>query len=163
LWDTRNRILAKEDFNDDRKDAGELGAGHTVTALYEIVPSGVKGDVPSVDPLKYQTTSIKPEAASNDEIMTLKLRYKPIKEDASRLISVAVKDSKIKLEKTSDNFRFSAAVAGYGMILRDSKFKNALTLKDVIRIARGSLGKDSEGYRKDFLSMAETTVLLMNQ
>jgi Ca-activated chloride channel family protein len=158
-----NRILAKEDFNDDRKDAGELGAGHTVTALYEIVPSGVKGDVPSVDPLKYQTTSIKPEAASNDEIMTLKLRYKPIKEDASRLISVAVKDSKIKLEKTSDNFRFSAAVAGYGMILRDSKFKNALTLKDVIRIARGSLGKDSEGYRKDFLSMAETTVLLMNQ
>jgi Ca-activated chloride channel family protein len=158
-----NRILAKEDFNDDKKDAGELGAGHTVTALYEIVPAGTKGDAPSVDPLKYQTTSVKPDAARSDEIMTLKLRYKPIKEDTSRLITVPVKDSGMKLEKTSDNFRFSAAVAGYGMILRDSKFKNALTLKDVVRLAKGSLGKDSEGYRKDFVSMVETTALLMNQ
>ena len=156
-----NRMMAKEDFNDDKKDAGELGAGHTVTALYEIVPAGAKGGARTTDPLKYQYNVVKPDAAKTSEIMTVKLRYKPIKEDKSKLIVIPVKDTGLAIGKTSDNFRFSAAVAGYGMILRDSQFKKDLSLKDVLKMAKGSVGKDEEGYRKEFISMVETTGLLL--
>ncbi|HOO71507.1 MAG TPA: von Willebrand factor type A domain-containing protein [Spirochaetota bacterium] len=154
-----NRILAKEDFNNDKKDAGELGAGHTVTALYEIVPAGSKEKINEADGLKYQQTQVTKNASSG-EIMTVKLRYKQPKSDTSILIAVPVRDAPVKLEKSSDNFRFSAAVAGFGMLLRDSQFKKDLTFSDVLTLARASKGKDAEGYRAEFISLVETCALL---
>ncbi len=155
-----NRLLAKEDFDDDLKDAGELGAGHTVTALYEIIPAESKQETKTSGSLKYQETKIKPDAASNNEIMTLKMRYKPIKDDKSRLIEKPVIDTNTAFAKTSDNFRFASSVAGFGMLLRDSKFKNDLTSKDIIRIAKGAKGKDDEGYRTEFIDLVEKYSLL---
>ncbi len=155
-----NRVLAKEDFNNDKKDAGELGAGHTVTALYEIIPAGSKQKLNNVDPLKYQETKAKFSTASSNEIMTVKFRYKPPKEDKSRLIVVPVVDNNVALSKTSDNFRFSAAVAGFGMLLRDSKFKNNLTYDNVISLAKNSKGDDENGYRTELVSLIESCSLL---
>ena len=155
-----NRMLAREDFDNDKKDAGELGAGHTVTALYEIVPAGSGQKINTSGKLKYQETKITSEAAAGNEIMTLKMRYKPIKEDDSKLIVKTVLDTNTDLKQTSDNFRFSAAVAGFGMIIRDSKFKNSLTAADVIKLAKGSKGKDDEGYRSEFITLVEKYALL---
>jgi Ca-activated chloride channel family protein len=154
-----NRVLANEDFNDDKKDAGELGAGHTVTALYEIIPAGADEEVRKTDGLKYQQYRLKNRAKSG-EIMTVKLRYKPPKREKSILIEDTVTDSDAALERSSDNFRFSAAVAGFGMLLRDSKFKGDMTYERVISLAKGSTGKDSEGYRAEFIKLAETCALL---
>lgn len=154
-----NRVMANEDFNDDLKDAGELGAGHTVTALYEIIPAGSSREVRGTDPLKYQRAV--PEVSSgNDELLTLKLRYKLPGEDTSRLISSSLKDERSGLASSSDNFRFSAAVAGFGMILRDSKHAGDLSLKNVITMARGAKGKDPQGDRAEFIRMVETCALL---
>jgi Ca-activated chloride channel family protein len=155
-----NRILAKEDFNNDKKDAGELGAGHTVTALYEIIPAGSKQPVNESDELKYQKTVTSKKSSGSDEIMTVKLRYKPIKSDVSTLIVIPVKDTAVTLEKSSENFRFSAAVAGFGMVLRDSQFKKDLSLDDVLALAKSSRGKDSEGYRNEFIELVRTCALL---
>lgn len=155
-----NRMLAKEDFNNDKKDAGELGAGHTVTALYEIVPAGSKQKINESDELKYQNTVVSDSAKNSGEIMTVKLRYKPPKSDTSILIVQPLEDQTVALSKSSDNFRFSAAVAGFGMILRDSQFKKDLTLKDVIALAKKSKGKDGEGYRAEFIGLVETCALL---
>ncbi len=154
-----NRVMANEDFNDDLKDAGELGAGHTVTALYEIIPAGSSREVRGTDPLKYQRTV--PEVSpGNDELLTLKLRYKIPGEEASRLITSPLKDGRSGLAASSENFRFSAAVAGFGMILRDSKHAGDLSFKDVIAMARGAKGKDPEGDRGEFIRMVETCALL---
>jgi len=155
-----NRVLANEDFEDDKKDAGELGAGHTVTALYEIIPSGSDEEVKKTGALKYQETKIKDTAASSAEIMTVKFRYKPPKEEKSKLIEHLVTDPDISLAETSNNFRFSAAVAGFGMLLRDSKFKGNLTYDAVIELAKASKGKDPEGYRAEFIRLVETCSLL---
>lgn len=154
-----NRMLAKEDFNDDSKDAGEMGAGHTVTALYEIIPAGSAQDVRKADDLKYQAQTIKTDAASN-EIITVKLRYKLPKEDISKLIEKPVIDEDIPLNKTSDNYRFSAAAAGFGMLLRDSEFKGTLTYEDVLDLAKKAKGKDEAGYRAEFVSLVKTCSLL---
>ena len=154
------RVMANEDFNNDLKDAGELGAGHTVTALYEIVPAGSRQDVNGADPLKYQKNVVNPDAASSAEIMTVKFRYKRPREDKSRLIVMPLVDRPVELEKTSNNFRFSAAVAGFGMILRESKYIKDLTLKDVLALARGSKGNDADGYRAEFINLVETCALL---
>ena len=156
-----NRVLAKEDFNNDKKDAGELGAGHTVTALYEIVPAGSKEKINEADGLKYQETQVTKNASSG-EIMTVKLRYKQPKSETSTLLTVPVNDAAVKLEKSSDNFRFSAAIAGFGMLLRDSQFKKDLTFSDVLTLARASKGKDAEGYRAEFITLVETCALLKN-
>ncbi|WP_338793985.1 von Willebrand factor type A domain-containing protein [Bernardetia sp. MNP-M8] len=161
-----NRMLAKEDFNDDKKDAGELGAGHTVTALYEIIPVGVKSDFfPSVDDLRYQKEENKIKAsytaaASSDELLNLKLRYKKPNEDTSNLIVNPLKDDNIALEKTSDNFRFSAAVAEFGMILKNSEFKSNASYNQVITLAKNAKGKDTEGYRTEFLKLVESCQLM---
>jgi len=155
-----NRVLANEDFNDDKKDAGELGAGHTVTALYEIIAAGSKQDLRKVDELKYQTTKIKKGAKSAGEVMTVKLRYKPIKESRSKLITMAVNDNNISINRTTENFRFSAAVAGFGMILRDSKFKNNIKINDVLSMAKNSKGQDRNNYRSEFINLVETCALL---
>ena len=161
-----NRMLQKEDFNDDKKDAGELGAGHTVTALYEIIPVGVKSEfLPSVDDLRYQKDENKIKesytaAASSDELLNLKLRYKKPNEDTSNLIVNPLKDDNIALEKTSDNFRFSAAVAEFGMILRNSEFKSKASYDQVITLAKTAKGKDTEGYRAEFLKLVESCQLM---
>ncbi|MBN2040587.1 MAG: VWA domain-containing protein [Spirochaetes bacterium] len=155
-----NRVLANEDFNNDQKDAGELGAGHTVTALYEIIPAGSNQGIDGIDELKYQKIIVKKDATAGNEIMTLKFRYKPPKENTSTLIVHSVNDSGTKLKESSDNFRFSAAVAGFGMLLRDSEFKNDLEYKDILVLAKNSKGKDTEGYRNEFIELIKTADLL---
>jgi Ca-activated chloride channel family protein len=155
-----NRVMANEDFNDDKKDAGELGAGHTVTALYEVMPVGSAGEVKKAGVLKYQETRIKPSAEDSAEIMTVKLRYKPPKEDTSKLIEMVVTNPGNTLDRTSDNFRFSASVAGFGMLLRGSEFKGNLTYNTVLEMAKASRGQDTEGYRAEFIRLVETCSLL---
>jgi len=106
-----------EDFNNGKKDAGELGSGHTVTALYEVIPVGVESPFFEIDDLKYQTPKVDASAVTSKELLTVKFRYKRPNEDVDKLI---VHRENIKLDKTSENFRWSAAVAGFGMLLRDS-------------------------------------------
>lgn len=155
-----NRMLAKEDFNDDTKDAGELGSGHTVTALYEVIPAGVKDDfTKSVDPLKYQANTI-PLFGNTEEIMTIKLRYKKPDGDDSRLIVHPVMDTHTALAATSDNFRFSAAVAAFGMLLRKSDYKQFASYDQVITMARGARGMDNNGYRTEFIRLVQSANLL---
>jgi Ca-activated chloride channel family protein len=157
-----NRMLAKEDFNDDKKDAGELGSGHTVTALYEVIPVGVSSDfLKSVDSLKYQK-NIAPlsKSAQTDEILTVKFRYKAPDGDVSKLIEHPVKDKEISIAKTSDNFRFAASVAQFGMLLRNSEFKSDASYADVLNLARKAKGNDEEGYRSEFIRLAESAQLL---
>jgi Ca-activated chloride channel family protein len=155
-----NRLLNKEDFADDTKDAGELGAGHTVTALYEIIPFGSDEEVPGADELKYQDNKISPKAFKNKEILTLKLRYKKPDEDKSKLIVHPLLDDNIVLAKTSDNFKFSAAVAAFGMLLRDSEFKGDVDYNNVLKLAREGKGKDYFGYRAEFIQLVEKCSLL---
>ena len=150
-----NRLLNKEDFNDDLKDAGEIGAGHSVTALYEVVPVSVEIDLPNVDDLKYQKTEIQVSSGHSNELLTVKFRYKPPASDQSKLIVEQLIDRSIALDKTSDNFRFSAAVAEFGMLLTDSKFKSDATFDAVIELAKQSKGTDEFGYRGEFVRLVE--------
>jgi Ca-activated chloride channel family protein len=152
-----NRLLNKEDFNDDKKDAGELGSGHRVTALYEIIPVGIKSPfIASVDDLKYQKTEVDKSASKTQEMLTIKLRYKAPDGDKSRLIEKPVLDHQLDLNKTSDNFRFAAAVAEFGMLLRNSEFKGKATYVHASRLAKSALGKDENGYRAELSRMIET-------
>jgi len=156
-----NRVLANEDFNDDKKDAGELGSGHTVTAMYEIIPAGSTEEVASIDPLKYQPTSPTQAPSSfGNEIMTIKYRYKAPKENTSKLISQIVTDKKTPFSLASENCRFSSSVVEFGMLLRDSKFKGDANFKDVLTMARSSKGRDMEGYRAEFIRLVEMAELL---
>jgi Ca-activated chloride channel family protein len=157
-----NRMLAKEDFNDDKKDAGELGSGHTVTALYEVIPVGVKSSfLQNVDSLKYQS-NITPlsRTSHSDEIMTVKFRYKAPDGDVSKLIEHPVKDKQIAIASTSQNFRFAASVAQFGMLLRNSEFRSAASYESVISLARKAKGSDEEGYRSEFIKLVESAQLL---
>jgi len=152
-----NRKLNDEDFNDDKKDAGELGAGHTVTALYEIVPVGVKSNVlGNVDELRYQKNEVTRSTGTGDELMMVKLRYKNPDGFTSKLIESPLKDENIRINAQSDNFRFSAAVAGFGMLLRDSEFKGEITYEDIVALAKGSMGEDKEGYRAEFIKLVRS-------
>jgi Ca-activated chloride channel homolog len=148
-----NRVLADADFNDDAKDAGDIGAGHSVTALYEVVPAGAKTTARRVDPLKYQEPRRASVAAGGDELMTVKLRYKEPEGDTSRLLSVAVKDAP---SADSSDIRFAAAVAAFGMLLRDSEHKGTATFVDVLELARAGQGQDPGGYRAEFVHLVET-------
>ncbi len=148
-----NRVLEHQDFNDDTKDAGEIGSGHTVTALFEIVPAGVAINVPGVDPLKYQTPASKSERARSGELLTMKIRYKEPDGDVSKLMDVAVVDRQTRLTDASDDYRFATAVAGFGMLLRDSPYKGSVTFDEVIRMAEASRGADAEGYRAEFIEL----------
>lgn len=152
-----NRMLAKEDFNNDKKDAGEMGSGHTVTALYEVIPVGTATDLlEDVDKLKYQK-DVQPFSKSSykDEIMTVKFRYKAPDGDVSKLIEQPVKDNRTSFANASDNFRFAAAVAEFGMLLRDSGFKGDASFKNVLKTARAAKGTDAEGYRAEFIKLVE--------
>lgn len=150
-----NRIMNTEDFNDDTKDAGELGSGHTVTALYEIAPHGSDLELSQVDPLKYQERST--SSGGSGELATVKLRYKWPRESSSHLLSQVVEDAPKPFEECSEDFRFAASVAAWGMILRDSEFKADANLADVLRVAEGALGGDSGGLRTAFLGLVELT------
>lgn len=155
-----NRMLQNEDFNNDKKDAGELGSGHTVTALYEIIPVGVESKFFSVDPLKYQNTSANSFAQQSSELMTIKFRYKVPNAESSKLITHSLIDKNIPLSKTSDNFRWSAAVAGFGMILRESEYVGDFSIAQVLELAKTSKGQDIEGYRQEFINLVKSQGIL---
>lgn len=155
-----NRLLENEDFDDDSKDAGELGAGHTVTALYENIPTSSKEKIPELNMLKYQRSKILARAYKSKEIMTVRLRYKEPKGKKSKLLEVTVEDNVIKLAKTTDNFRFSAAAAEFGLLLRNSQFKGNASYENVLTLAKGSKGKDLYGYRAEFIQLVELSRLM---
>ena len=144
-----NRIMAHQDFNDDTKDAGEIGAGHHVTALYELVPPGKEGDLPRVDPLKYAKPA--DSIVASGESFTVKLRYKRPDSDTSRLIELGVVDAGRSFGEASDDLKFACAVAGFGMLLRDSARKGSMTYAGVLEIAEASMAGDRSGYRQEFV------------
>jgi Ca-activated chloride channel family protein len=158
-----NRLLRDQDFNDDAKDAGEIGAGHTVTALYEVVPFGQKFENPGVDALKYQRPAEVSSNANSKELMTIKVRYKDPDANDSKLLSVWVADAGGTLENASNNFKFSSAVAGFGMLLRDSKYKGDARYTDIAQLARAAAGADSHGYRNEFVQLVERAHTLARQ
>jgi len=155
-----NRMLKSEDFNNDKKDAGELGSGHSVTALYEVIPVGVESAFYQIDPLKYQANKLTPSAKATEEIMTVKFRYKKPDGEISRLIVHPLQDQNVALAKTSDNFRWSAAVAAFGMILRESEYVKGFSVEETTELAQAAKGADKEGYRSEFLSLLKATMPL---
>ena len=150
-----NRRLRDEEFNDDRKDAGDLGAGHSVTALYEVVPAGSEEPLPGVDPLKYQRTTLRPGASGTNEVLTVKLRYKPPKGAASRLLTRVLTRPEDGAAP-SRAFRFAAAVADFGLLLRDSPYKGAADYDHAFEEVRQTLGSDGDGHRSELLSLVRT-------
>jgi Ca-activated chloride channel homolog len=147
-----NRMLAREDFNNDKVDAGEIGAGHRVTALYEIVPAGRKG---RIDPLRYGALS-KDETTNKGELANLRLRYKQPNADESKLLEYPIlKSSIVATEKTSPDFRFAASVAAFGQMLRGGKYTSDFDFEDVQTLAKSALSKDEEGYRREFVSLVK--------
>ena len=150
-----NRKLADKDFNDDKKDAGEIGSGHSMTAFYEIVPAGSGEEaVASVDPLKYQRT----EGVESGDLFTVKLRWKAPDGDASELAETPFAAA-AATETPSEDFRFAAAVAEYALLLEDSKFKGDASFADVLERARAAKGADPEGWRAEFIRLVESAEL----
>jgi Ca-activated chloride channel family protein len=159
-----NRMLDAKDFNDDRKDAGEMGAGHTVTALYEIAPPGDPNAGPKVDPLKYQDNpeakAVPAKAGASDEFMTVKLRYKkPDKSESVRTQDVPVKA--VAGVEPDGEFKFASAVAAFGMLLRKSDFAGEASMDMVLELARQGRGEDPDGYRAEFIKLAKTAKELL--
>lgn len=148
-----NRLLNDEDFNDDRKDAGEMGSGHTVTALYELVPAGLADSGSLVDPLKYQDSNRQPVRSLKDELVTVKLRYKDPDGTDSRMFEEVVIRGERNFEQSSSDLRFSAAIAAFGMMLRGSENKGDITYDTIIEMASGARGKDPDGYRAEFIRL----------
>ncbi len=151
-----NRVLAKEDFADDTKDAGELGAGHTVTALYELILADSGEKISVAGDLKYQVTGL----VESDELMTVKLRYKKPQGDTSKLIVRSVQVADYQSLKPSENICFAGAVAEFGLLLRNSEYKGIANYGEVIRRAKNSKGIDEEGYRAEFIRLVEKAELL---
>ena len=149
-----NRVLRNEDFNDDTKDAGDMGAGHTVTALFEIVPRGVEIALPAVDASKYQQPATSDRRSGSNEMLTVRVRYKlPDASDSTRF-DVPLADRGASFDSSSADYRFAAAVAEFGMILRESPHKGAASLDHVISVADRSKGADKNGYREEFVKLA---------
>jgi Ca-activated chloride channel family protein len=147
-----NRILRSEDFNNDRKDAGEIGAGHSVTALYEVIPVGVD-DGPTVDPLKYQQSALQPKnTADSSELATVKVRYKAPDGDTSRLITRVLLN---RPQPMSTNLGFGSAVAEFGLLLKNSDYRGRASFASLITRAQSFRGKDPEGYRGEFIRLAD--------
>jgi Ca-activated chloride channel homolog len=151
-----NRLLAAKDFNDDRKDAGEIGSGHTVTALYEVVPAGQKLENPGVDELKYARPSEQTQGTGSGELLTVKLRYKEPDGDVSKPLNVGVADSRAAYANASADFRFAAAVAEFGMLLRGSRYKGQASYDSAAQLARASVGADLRGRRTEFVRLVES-------
>lgn len=150
-----NRLLKDEDFNDDTKDAGEIGAGHTVTALYELIPADLPAPTAAIDELEFQENRIKPTARDNPNWLSLKLRYKHPNSDDSQLLRLYAQNQDITFDKASENTRFAAAVAGFGLLLRHSRYSNDLTFDKVVEMAERAKGDDPEGYRSEFISLVK--------
>ncbi len=147
-----NRLLANRDFNDDRKDAGEIGAGHAVTALYEVVPAGQPLENPGVNELKYSQI---PESnyANSGELLTVKLRYKEPNQTESKLLSIGLIDRENQFEAASENLRFAASVAEFGLLLRNSRYKGKSNFNQLQTIVNNSRGSDLKGYRAELLEL----------
>ena len=160
-----NRMLKKEDFNDDTKDAGEIGAGHTVTALYELIPADSEEEVaaPKVDELKYQKDVEKTDAARSDELLTVKLRHKEPDGEKSKLLSFPVKNEVVEFDAANVDLKFASAVAAFGMLLRDSQYKGTADYDSVLRWAKSSLGEDEFNYREEFLKLIRAAKSLENR
>lgn len=173
-----NRLLAREDFNNDKIDAGEIGAGQTVTALYEVVPVGAPppGDTPALDALRYQSApngaAASPSKAGGEvavapavagELLTVAIRYKEPAGDTSKGLVFPLRDTGARFEEASQDFKFAAAVAAFGMALRDSPHKGRLTLADISAWGRAGLGADAGGYRGEFLGLVERAGALLPQ
>jgi Ca-activated chloride channel family protein len=150
-----NRLLRKEDFNNDKKDAGEIGAGHRVTALYEIVPAEAAVVARSVDPLRYQEKPELSAGAYSGETLTLKIRYKEPEADTSRLLTFGVTDQGAGLSGCSEDFHFAAAVASFGMLLRASEHSGEASFESVLALAEAGLGEDRFGYRAEFIGLVQ--------
>jgi Ca-activated chloride channel family protein len=159
-----NRALRTEDFNNDLKDAGDMGAGHTVTALFEVVPAGVKLDATGVESLRYQPGAVAPAAAAAHllrdaavakEMLNLKIRYKDPEGTESKLLELPLVDRGTSFPNASPDFRFAASVAAFGMILRDSSFKGSANLDWVRTTAANSRGADRNGYREEFVRLVQ--------
>jgi Ca-activated chloride channel family protein len=157
-----NRVLQAEDFNNDAKDAGDMGAGHTVTALFEVVPKGGAVPGPSIDPSKYTQPQARAEAdlarnagASSNEMLTLRVRYKLPDATNSTRMDVPLVDRGASFARASQDFRFAAAVAEFGMILRNSPYRGNARMESVLDIAEGSRGSDRNGYRQEFISLVQ--------
>ncbi|MAG55318.1 MAG: hypothetical protein CMJ83_03420 [Planctomycetes bacterium] len=148
-----NRVLAAQDFNNDKKDAGELGAGHTICALYEIVPAGTDAEVPGIDPLKYQNNPGLSQAALTDELLTVKIRYKKLEDTFSVRFDLPVKSSDRSFDAASIDLRFASAVCAFGLLLRDSAYKGSATWEGILEVAKGAKGEDTHGDRQGFLDL----------
>ncbi len=155
-----DRIMTKEDFNDDAKKAGVIGAGHAVTALYELVPPEVYAREKSVDPLKYQKPAPPAPAAHSDEIATVKIRSKDPEKDKSVLSEFVVEDSPVKFSKSSPDHKFAASVAAFGMVLRDSPHKGNANLESALDWAKEGKGPDRHGYRQEFIRLIHRALSL---
>jgi Ca-activated chloride channel family protein len=152
-----NRVMRNEEFNHDNADAGDIGAGHAVTAFYELIPVGHPdlGSLPTTDPLKYQPPAVY-EPTHTEELLTAKIRYKLPNENVSSLLSFPIGKTSVRRAGTETvDFRFAASVAGFGMLLRDSPHKGNATYTSVINLAQGAIGKDESGYRKSFVEMVK--------
>lgn len=149
-----SRLLNDEDFNNDAKDAGEMGAGHTVTAFYEVIPVGVNSNFAGkVDKLKYQQEEKPARSTGSSELLTVKLRYKAPDKNVSQKIELSLNDS--KTNRVSSDFRFASAVAMFGQLLRNSDYKGDATYDKVIALARTALDNDEQGYRREFIRLVE--------
>lgn len=153
-----NRLLNNEDFKDDKKDAGEMGAGHTVTALYEVIPKGYKDEfVKEVDEMKYQKDNA---IKASDELFTVKMRYKKPDENNSKELSIALIDKGESIENANKDFQFVAAVAEFGLLIKDSEFKQNAKFDQAIALAKKGKGIDDNGYRAEFIQLVENAKLL---
>jgi Ca-activated chloride channel family protein len=148
-----NKLLRTQDFNNDDIAAGNMGSGHTVTALYEIVPAGMKVPGVEVDPLKYQIPATPGEAANTGEFLTVKLRYKDPEAETSKLLEQPLAGMVEKFDEATEDMRFAAAVAEFGLLLRDSPYKASASYEDVLGIARKALGKDENAHRTEFVTL----------
>jgi Ca-activated chloride channel family protein len=157
-----NRKMAHRDFKDDRKDAGEVGAGHTVTALYELTPTSAGTSRPSVEPLRYQANTRLPRASDSAELMHVKVRFKAPKGTRSELMTFPVFDERHEFATTTPDFRFAAAVASYAMVLKNSKYRGIANLRDIESWANDGLksagmGREQLAYRQDFVALIRET------
>ena len=149
-----NRVLKSEDFRNDAKDAGDMGSGHTVTALYEVAPAGVEVPVPDAGDLKYQGKPADTAAARSGEWLTFRMRYKDPDTDAASELSFPLPADGVRKAGSTD-FRFAAAVAAFGLLLRDSEYKGSATWTDVKDWAANAVGPDRRGYRRDFVELVD--------
>lgn len=158
-----NRLLNNEDFKDDKKDAGEMGVGHRVTALYEIIPAGSDEKLPDVDELKYQKMKKEPISKLSGELVTIKTRYKTAGGNSSFPLDQVVPAKVKSFNDASENLRFASAVAGFGMLLRNSEFKGNISYLKVANMAQKAKGMDDEGYRGEFSRLVKVAASLSQQ